>query len=483
MKIISLTAENVKKLSVVEITPQGNLVQITGKNGQGKSSVLDSIWWALAGTSHIQAAPIRKGAAEARIVLDLGEITVRRMFKERKVEGEDGAEHVDGYTTSIVVENADGSRFPSPQRMLDGLLGALAFDPLAFAQMEAGEQFETLKRFVPGVDFGAIEKANAADYQSRTDINRRAKEARAQAAGIVVPAGTPAEPMDEAALVASLEEAGRTNAEIEKRRGNRANAEAAIKGHVEADQKLEARKEYELTQCRANVTDSCEALQVQIAELQDRLSTLEASLPGRLLEIRSKYDQEIQAERDAAHALRQRLDAAPPLPDPVDTAVIRSRIEQARLVNAHVARAKLRQAAEAQAATLEGESKKLTKAMDKREVDKRAAIAAAKLPVAGIEFGDGAILMNGLPFDQASDAEKLRASVSIAMAMNPKLRVVRVRDGSLLDEDGLALLAKMADDADCQVWIETVRSDGKVGFVLEDGRIKSSPEPKKEAAE
>lgn len=28
-----------------------------------------------------------------------------------------------------------------------------------------------------------------------------------------------------------------------------------------------------------------------------------------------------------------------------------------------------------------------------------------------------------------------------------------------------------------------VRSDGKVGFVLEDGRIKSSPEPTKEAAE
>jgi recombinational DNA repair ATPase RecF len=42
MKITKLIAENVKKLSVVEITPDGNLVQITGKNGQGKSSVLDA---------------------------------------------------------------------------------------------------------------------------------------------------------------------------------------------------------------------------------------------------------------------------------------------------------------------------------------------------------------------------------------------------------------------------------------------------------
>jgi len=45
MKIISLVAENVKKLVAVEIKPDGNLVEITGKNGQGKTSVLDSIWW------------------------------------------------------------------------------------------------------------------------------------------------------------------------------------------------------------------------------------------------------------------------------------------------------------------------------------------------------------------------------------------------------------------------------------------------------
>ena len=36
MKIITLTAENIKKLVAVEIKPDGSLVQITGKNGQGK---------------------------------------------------------------------------------------------------------------------------------------------------------------------------------------------------------------------------------------------------------------------------------------------------------------------------------------------------------------------------------------------------------------------------------------------------------------
>lgn len=40
MKIIKLTAENVKKLRAVEITPTGDLVEITGRNGAGKTSVL-----------------------------------------------------------------------------------------------------------------------------------------------------------------------------------------------------------------------------------------------------------------------------------------------------------------------------------------------------------------------------------------------------------------------------------------------------------
>lgn len=83
MKIISLQAENVKRLTAVTITPDGNLVQITGKNGQGKTSVLDAIWWALEGAANIQAEPIRKGAEEARIRLDLGEYVVTRTFTRK----------------------------------------------------------------------------------------------------------------------------------------------------------------------------------------------------------------------------------------------------------------------------------------------------------------------------------------------------------------------------------------------------------------
>ena len=101
-------------------------------------------------------------------------------------------------------------------------------------------------------------------------------------------------------------------------------------------------------------------------------------------------------------------------------------------------------------------------------------IAAAKMPIESLTLADGKILYKDIPFDQASDAEQLRVSCAIAMDENSKLRVIRVRHGSLLDSNGLQTLHDMAIERDYQVWIERVDSTGKVGFVIEDGSLKGS---------
>ena len=57
--------------------------------------------------------------------------------------------------------------------------------------------------------------------------------------------------------------------------------------------------------------------------------------------------------------------------------------------------------------------------------------------------------------------------------MNPKLRVIRITDGSLLDTENMALIEKMATEADFQIWIERVDESGTAGVVIEDGQVKS----------
>jgi len=428
MKIVQLEAENVKRLRAVTIRPDGNLVEISGRNGQGKSSVLDAIWWALSGTTHIQAVPIRKGENEARIRLDLGEIKVIRTFRKREDET---------FTTSLVVESTEGARYPSPQRMLDSLLGALSFDPLAFTRMDGKEQLHAMRRFVPGIDFEAIEAANKADFDRRTEANRLAKQLRAQAAGLVVPEDLPAERVDDAALVDELTRAGEHNAELERRKARRDDTAREVRDLI----------------ARAN------GLRTDAQHLRQRADLL---------------DEEAAQVEAAATAGQEKIRTAPALPEPVDTASLRERIASASRLNAAFDLRDRRASVEREAADAEARSAALTAAMTDRKAGMQQAVAAAEMPVAGLSFGADEILLGGVPFDQASSAEQLRTSVAIAMAANPKLRVIRVQDGSLLDEEAMRILAAMAAEADYQVWIEVVQSGRSAAIVIEDGSVRGA---------
>lgn len=407
MKVISLEAENFKRIKVARITPAGALVEITGANGQGKSSVLDAIFAAFGGADASPDVPIRTGATSARVRADCGEIIVTRKYTKAG--------------TTLEVKGADGSKHSSPQKMLDALLATLSFDPLAFSRMPAKEQLSTLRGLVKvDIDLDKLDAENAIDFEARTEANRVVKSLTSQIEAIVVPDGTPTEPVDIASLSAKLTAAIDANADIQRRAQKR----------IEARQKIDADR--------------------------DRATALRAEA--------DKLD-------EASAALEQRLADAGPLPAAEDIGAIRAEFDNITATNAAVAKRQSRAALVAQRATAEKRSEELTAAMQARTDQRAAAISAAKMPVDGLSFGDGHVIYGGLPLDQASGAQQLRISVAIAMSSNPKLRVLRVRDGSLLDPDGLELLRKMAEENDFQVWIERVDVSGEVGIVMVDGEV------------
>ncbi len=425
MKIITLQAENIKKLKAIEITPTGELVEITGKNGAGKTSVLDAIFWALAGTKNIQAAPIRKGADKARIKVTLGADQVELIVERRFTEA----------GSTLVVESPQGARFKSPQAMLDALLGALAFDPLAFVNEEPRQQFETLRRLVPlEIDVDQLDGLNLRDYEERTRINRDAKAARAQADGIAVPSGLPEQPIDTSALMDRMASASKTNAEIETRRGRREAAAA------------------EATTLRARAAEERASAQ-ELRERAARMEQVATELTGK------------------AEDIDRKLASAEALPEPVDVDAIRTELEAAQETNRKIELRGRRDLYLANAIDLERQSRELTDAMEARAKVKAEAIAKAPMPVEGLSFGDGIVTYDGVPFEQAETSAQIRVGVAIAMAANPKLRVIRIKEGSFLDTDNLALIAQMAKERDYQVWIERVDTSGKVGVVIEDGMV------------
>jgi alpha-D-ribose 1-methylphosphonate 5-triphosphate synthase subunit PhnL len=123
------------------------------------------------------------------------------------------------------------------------------------------------------------------------------------------------------------------------------------------------------------------------------------------------------------------------------------------------------------------EANDLTEKLEAIEKQKAELLAKAPFPVPGLAFDDSGVLYQGIPFAQASGAEQLRVSVAMGIAMNPTLKVLLIRDGSLLDETNLEMIAQMAAEADAQVWLERVGKGDEVSVVIEDGEVSETRIP------
>lgn len=430
MKVVRLEAENFKRLQAVEIAPDGNVVLVGGKNGSGKSSVLDAIYVALKGRAVGPPKPVRNGEERCLIKLDLGDLVVTRTFTVKE-----GGQ----FTDSLKVENAEGLRYSSPQAVLDALLGEVGFDPFEFVQMKPDSQADTLLRMVPlPIDLDELAELDASDFAKRRDINRDVVSARAQVEAIPKEA-VPTDLPDRQSLVDQLGNAADTNTRIEHERAARERTENTLRL---MDEDTAAKRE-------------------TARSLRQQADELEAAA---------------KAQEERHGAMVAEFEALPPLDEPVDTDAIRRQLHEAEATLAAVERQKRRATLEEQLGQLSAASQALTDAMAKREKDRQAALAKAKMPIEGLAFavdekGKPTVQFNGVPFEQASTAEQLRASTAIAMAGNPELRVLRVKDGALLDDDSMKLLAEMAKAEDFQLWVEVVSTGEGVGIVMENGTV------------
>lgn len=429
--ILSLTIENIKKIKAISIHPTGGFVEITGRNGQGKSTVLDAIWWALKGKDNIQAAPIRNGQDKGRIELETEDYRIERTFKRNEI-GQD-------YTTKITVTAKDKARMSSPQAVLDGFTGMLGFDPLAFMRQTPRQQYDTLRGLCKlSIDVEELDRQYKYLFDQRTDINRDIKVCEARLSNMQIPANAPTERVDVSALVDKVEEINSENSRIQQKQ--------RIRQTLLAD--------------NVRRSDETAKLKARLAEIEREMAEIEHATEDANSQIKgiTEYLQ--------THKLQ-------------DASYLADKIKQAEQINSVMDLRDNRAQEEKVLRTAQKEAEALTNRMQDLKEQKRAAIESANLPVKGLEFGDGELLMNGVPLEQLSAAEQLKLSMDIAMAENPTLRVILLKDASLLDAQSMEYIRQRAEAEGYQVWAERVASDGAVGFVIEDGELKQNAETEK----
>jgi hypothetical protein len=428
MRIIRLTSENIKRIKAIDISPNKHMNRISGANGEGKTSVLDSILWCLTGTSKVQAQPVRKGAGKGRTEVDLGDIVVNRRFYEGGNRN----------GTLAIESKTNRTRYQSPQALLDGFMGKVSFDPLEFLRMKPEQQSEVLRGLVKlDIDVDALDAANKADYLRRREAKKERDALQIRRDAFGVPSGLPSEPIDESALVKELQEASAYNAGIEAERIRRKNIENTHAQQVQAI--ADKRKELE--------------------NLKAEIANLEANAKQRVITMAGWK----------------------PLEEPKNAEELAQQITHARTTNAGIERRRQREGYDDEINALDKEIETLSDALDQRTAIRAKAISEAEFPVPGLAFGDNEVFYNNLPFDQASNAEQIKASVAIGMASNPELRVMLIKDGSLLDTKSVNVIAEMCVEQDFQVFMEVTDTSGKVGVYIEDGevvRVNPEPEPK-----
>jgi DNA repair exonuclease SbcCD ATPase subunit len=429
MKIHKLQAENFMKLKAVEIVPKDDgLVVISGRNAQGKSSVMDSMWAALSGAeaAKIVKKPIRDGEKRAQVVLDLGSMIVTRTWTAND-------------KSYLTVENREGATFKSPQSLLDAMVGSISFDPLEFTRMDEKKQREVLLGLVK-IDLNLTEWAQKRQdiYDARTMVNRGVAALEGQIKGL------PAVPVDTPDMEISLGDVMLEMKKAQERKGDN-------------DRKRQAVKVQELTV--ANTQQDMDRRKRTIDQMERDIAEL-INEQGMALKTLGEEIQELRKLEEAVQGLS----------DP-DLSVYEQKVNDAELTNKAVRIEKQRRELLAELKSNIHLSAAHTAEIAALDDAKQKAIESAQFPIPGLSFTETGVTYNGIPFSQCSASEQLRVSMAMAMAGNPKLRVIRIMDGSLLDADNMKIISEMAAAADFQVWLELVDSTGKVGVYIEDGEV------------
>lgn len=190
-KTTEATFTDFQRLEYVQIAPRGALVAISGRNAQGKSSILDGLEATIIGHNKRDVPrPVRDGqkTAEVTNVLDNGMTLVRKY----KADG----------SSSLTGKASDGSKVA--QATLNGMLGSLGMDAGAFSLLDDKKQLAVVLGLVDlpfdPADLAAEQKAI---FEQRTFINRKAKELEAQVARY---GELPAAPAAEVSVVELAEE-------------------------------------------------------------------------------------------------------------------------------------------------------------------------------------------------------------------------------------------------------------------------------------
>ena len=410
IKINKLEIENVKRVKAVKFEPTANgITVIGGDNGQGKTSVLDSIAWALGGNKFRPSQPVREGSV---IPPNLHIVMSNGLVVERK-----------GKNSDLKVIDPDGNK--AGQQLLDSFVEELALNLPRFMQQSNKEKANTLLQIISvGEQLVALEKEEQDAYNRRHAIGQIADQKEKFAKEQEYYPDAPKELVSASDLIKQQQEILARNGENQKKRENLASIQ---KLHEEAVNRVEMLKrelsnaENELAKVIGDLTTASKSAKNLIDESTEELEKSITEVDEINRKVRANLDKD-KAEEDARD-YREEYDA-------------------------------------------------LTTEITEIRKRKTALLDNADLPLEGLSVEDGDLIYNGFKWDNMSGSEQLKVATAIVRKLNPNCGFVLIDKLEQMDVTTLNAFGEWLESEGIQAIATRVSTGDECSIIIEDGYVK-----------
>jgi predicted ATP-dependent endonuclease of OLD family len=409
VKINTLEFENVKRIRAVALEPSASgLTVIGGNNNQGKTSILDTIAWALGGDRYKPSNPVRDGSTippRIKITLSNGLIVERS-----------------GKNSSLKVTDPNGRK--SGQQLLNSFVEELALNLPKFMEQPNREKANTLLQIIGvGDQLHRLEQQETELYNRRRAIGQVADQKKKFALEMPFYPDAPKEPVSALELIQRQQKILAINGENQRKR-----------------------------QYKAQLEEKCRVMDERRIRLELELQDLQENYRIAL--------EDLEAARKSAEDLHDE-----------STAQIEQDLQNIEAINIKVRANCDRERAEQEAEQHAKQYVDLTTELDKTRQQKVDLLNGAVLPLEGLSVDGGELTYHGKKWDGMSGSDQLKVATAIVRALNPRCGFVLLDKLEQMDMATMHEFGAWLQSQNLQAIATRVSTGSECTIIIEDGQI------------
>lgn len=444
VKISKISIDSLYGIHHIEL--DGKPVELRGKKGTGKTSVIDAIKFALTNKSE-RPYIIKDGENEGEIYIstDTG-VEVKR--KKR-------AETADYFSVREANKAVAGA-----QSFLNDIFTPLQINPIEFATWDAKEQNKAILSLVQfdwdmdwireqfgeipaGVDYSQHIltilddiQSKGGEYWKRREAVNREEYYKRQTIQDMAQKFPPKYDVDKWAAYdirsksADLQKIQTSNNEISRAASFYESYNNKVRG-LEADRDIAISAEQTAVNTeRVSLSKTIERLKAEIMAAEKEMAGLDDRLASRIELINAQHAEKV-AKLDGDIKIAERYKGK----KPVDTSALQREIDEAMQMKEYVSEYRSMMAMQEQRKALMAESARLTEKIEKARSLPGQVLETALIPISGLTVKDGQPLINGRPIANLSSGEKTDLCVDISLAQSGKLDLILLDGTEVLDDN------------------------------------------------